>query len=317
MDTDFRFFPEQGSLNAATIDHLYYYLLAVTFVFTTLIFGAVGVFCVRYRRRPGRDVGRPVRTKISLEIAWIVIPLILALVMFFWGAGAYLPIYRAPSNALDVYVVGRQWMWKLQHAEGPSEINELHLPAGRPIRLLMTSEDVIHSFFVPAFRMKQDVLPGRYTTMSFETTRLGEYALYCAEYCGTKHSGMVGRVVVLSPSDYERWLAGGLSASSLTAKGQRLFLSLGCATCHQEAPGARGPSLLGLYGSRVFLQDGREVVADESYLRESIVDPAAKLVAGYQPLMPAFRGRVSEEELVQLVAYVRSLRRDGEGRADQ
>jgi len=198
-------------------------------------------------------------------------------------------------------------MWKLQHTEGASEINELHVPLGRPIRLTMTSQDVIHSFYVPAFRVKQDVLPGRYTTIWFEPAKLGEYHLFCAEYCGTKHSGMVGRVVVLTPADYERWLAGGLSPGSLASGGQRLFLSLGCANCHTGDAGARCPNLVHLFGSRVRLQGGDEVVADESYIRESILDPAAKIVAGYQPIMPAFRGRVSEEELIQLVAYVKSL----------
>jgi cytochrome c oxidase subunit 2 len=253
-------------------------------------------------------VGHPVKTLVALEVAWIVIPLILVLIMFFWGAIAYFPLYRPPADALDVYVVAKQWMWKLQHVEGSSEINELHIPAGRPIRLLMTSQDVIHSFYVPAFRLKQDVLPGRYTTLWFQGTRVGEYALYCAEYCGTNHSGMTGRIVVQSPADYQRWLTGGISPSSVASRGQQLFLSLQCATCHAEGPGARGPSLAGLTGSRVLLQDGREIVADESYIRESIVDPASKLVAGYQPIMPVFRGRVSEEELLQLVAYVKSLK---------
>jgi cytochrome c oxidase subunit 2 len=308
MDTDFRFFPERASANAADVDYLYFYLIAVTAVFTLLIFGLIAVFCIRFRRRPGNETGRPVRTRVLLEVAWIVIPLGLALVMFFWGASAFFPNNRAPADSLDVYVVARQWMWKLQHSEGPSEINELHVPVGRSIRLLMTSQDVIHSFYVPAFRLKQDVLPGRYTTLWFRTTRPGEFALYCAEYCGTKHSAMGGRVVVLSPEDYQRWLESGRSQSSTVARGMRLFLSLGCADCHRDAPDARGPSLTGLLGSRVLLQDGREIVADESYLRESILDPAARLVAGYQPLMPVFRGRISEEDLLYLVAYLRSLR---------
>jgi cytochrome c oxidase subunit 2 len=307
MDTGFRIFPEQASTGAAGVDHLYFYLLCVTVFFTGLIFLLVLIFCVKYRRRPGRDTGVQVKSNLLLEITWIAIPLVLVLIMFFWGVAAYFPIYRPPSDALDVYVVGRQWMWKLQHAEGASEINELHVPLGRPIRLTMTSQDVIHSFYVPAFRVKQDVLPGRYTTIWFEPAKLGEYHLFCAEYCGTKHSGMVGRVVVLTPADYERWLAGGLSPGSLASGGQRLFLSLGCANCHTGDTGARCPNLVRLFGSRVRLQGGDEVVADESYIRESILDPAAKIVAGYQPIMPAFRGRVSEEELIQLVAYVKSL----------
>lgn len=310
MDTVVRLFPEQAAANAAAVDHLYFYLLAVTGVFTALIFGLVGFCCIRYRRSPAREVGRPVRTRIALEVAWIVVPTLLVLVMFFWGANLYFPLYRPPRNSLDVFVVGKQWMWKLQHLEGPAEINELHIPVGRPVRLLMTSEDVIHSFYVPAFRLKQDVVPGRYTSLWFECSRPGEYALYCAEYCGTKHSGMIGRIVALSPTDYQQWLAGSRSPASLSGAGQRLFLSLGCADCHRDAPDARGPALAGAAGRRVLLQDGREVVADESYLRESIVDPQAKLVAGYQPIMPVYRGRVGEEDLVRLVAYVRSLSRE-------
>jgi cytochrome c oxidase subunit II len=306
MDTDFRLFPEQASSGASAIDHLYFYLLTVTTFFVALIFLCVIVFSMKYRRRPGRETGAQVRTSLRLEIVWIAVPFILVLIMFFWGASVYFPLYRSPSNALDVYVVGRQWMWKLQHAEGASEINELHVPVGRPIRLTMTSEDVIHSFFVPAFRLKQDVLPGRYSTLWFEPTRVGEYRLFCAEYCGTKHSGMVGRVVVMTPADYERWLEGSLSPGTLASGGQRLFLSLGCTTCHQSGPAARGPNLAGLYGSRVRLQDGSEIVADESYLRESILDPTAKIVSGFQPVMPSFRGRVSEEELIRLVAYLKS-----------
>jgi len=312
MDTDFRLFPEQASTGAAAVDHLYFYLLSVTTFFVGLIFLLVIVFCVKYRRRPGRETGVQVRPNLLLEIVWIAIPLVLVLIMFFWGASVYFPTYRSPSNALDVYVVGRQWMWKLQHAEGASEINELHVPVGSPIRLTMTSEDVIHSFYVPVFRIKQDVLPGRYSTIWFSPTKVGMYHLFCAEYCGTKHSGMVGRIVVLSPADYERWLAGAVSPGSLASGGQRLFLSLGCVTCHAGGPTARAPDLTGLLGSRVRLQDGEEIAADESYVRESILDPTSKVVAGFQPIMPSFRGRVSEDELIQLVAYIKSL-----GRAPQ
>jgi cytochrome c oxidase subunit 2 len=307
MDGGFRFFPEQASTTAASIDDIVFYLLAVTTVMTGLVFFLVLVFCAKYRRRPGRETGVQVKPNPWLEATWIGVPIVLVLIMFFWGASAYFPIYRAPSNSLDVYVVARQWMWKLQHAEGAPEINELHVPLGRPIRLTMTSQDVIHSFYVPAFRVKQDVLPGRYTTIWFEPKKLGEFHLFCAEYCGSKHSGMVGKIVVLPPAEYERWLSGGISQGSLASGGHRLFLSLGCANCHTEAADARCPNLVRLYGSAVRLQGGGEVTADESYIRESILDPTAKVVSGYQPIMPSFRGRVSEEELIQLVAYVKSL----------
>jgi cytochrome c oxidase subunit II len=314
VDTGFRLFPEQASTTAGSVDALYLYLVLVSTFFTILIFATVIVFVVKYRRRPGRLHATQTGNNIPLEIAWMVIPLGLCMVMFFWGAKVYFGLYRPPSDALDVYVVAKQWMWKLQHAEGASEINELHVPVGRPVRLTMTSQDVIHSFYVPAFRVKQDVLPGRYTTLWFQATRAGEFHLFCAEYCGAKHSGMTGRVVVLEEHEYQRWLSGGISQGSLAAGGHRLFLSLGCAGCHTGGPDARCPRLEGLFGTPVTLQDGSTIVADEAYVRESILDPRAKLVSGFQPLMPAFRGRLSEEDLVLLVAYVKSLGA-AEGRA--
>ena len=308
MNSEFPLFPERASSLASRVDALTLYLAIVSVFFATLIFAFVVVFAVKYRRRSDRPMAERVPASTLLEIVWMVIPLGLMLVMFFWGARLYFWTYRAPSNAMDVYVVGRQWMWKLQHAEGVSEINELHVPLGRPIRLVMTSQDVIHSFFVPAFRIKQDVLPGRYTTTWFEPTRPGEYHLFCAEYCGTKHSGMTGRVVVLEQSRYEKWLAGGLSGESLAAGGQRLFYSLGCATCHAPGSQQRGPTLDNLFGKTVRLRDGQTVVADEAYLRESILDPGVKVVAGFEPVMPVYRGTVSEEDVLKLIAYLKSLR---------
>jgi cytochrome c oxidase subunit 2 len=292
---------------AGSVDALYFYLLLVAGVFTVLIFVLVITFAIKFRRRPGRLVATQTGSNLPLEVAWMVIPLGLCMVMFFWGAKIYFRLYRPPSDALDVYVVAKQWMWKLQHAEGASEINELHVPINRPVRLTMTSQDVIHSFYVPAFRIKQDVLPGRYTTLWFQATLPGEYHLFCAEYCGTKHSGMTGRVVVLGEFEYQKWLSGGISQGSLASGGHRLFMSLGCATCHTGESDARCPRLEGLFGTDVKLQDGSTVVADEAYVRESILDPRVKVVSGFQPVMPSFRGRLSEEDLVMLVAYVKSL----------
>jgi cytochrome c oxidase subunit 2 len=211
-----------------------------------------------------------------------------------------------PAEPLEIFVVGKQWMWKIQHQEGPREINELHIPVGQPVKLTMTSEDVIHSFSVPAFRVKQDVLPGRYTTMWFEATKTGTYHLFCTEYCGTEHAGMGGSIVVMEPSDYQAWLGGG-GGESLTEAGERLFGQLGCATCHADEAGARGPALRGVYGSDVTLSTGGTVAADESYLRESILQPASKVVAGYDAIMPTYLGQVSEEGVLQLVAYIRAL----------
>jgi cytochrome c oxidase subunit 2 len=208
---------------------------------------------------------------------------------------------------MNVYVVGKQWMWKTQHLEGQREINELHVPLGRPVRLTMTSEDVIHSFFMPAFRVKFDVLPGRYTTAWFNPTKPGKYHLFCAEYCGTLHSGMIGWIYVMEPAEYERWLAGGAGGESLASSGQKLFEYLACANCHRSDKPGRCPNLIGLFGTKVQLTTGQTVTADEAYIRESILNPSAKIVAGYQNIMPTFQGQVTEEDLLQLIEYVKSL----------
>jgi cytochrome c oxidase subunit 2 len=308
MPPEFRLFPDQASSTAAEIDAVFFYVLAVCVAFTALIFISLIVFAVRYRRRTGREVPVQSRVPLWLEAVWMAIPLGLAMVMFVWGADVYVRATRAPADALDVFVVGRQWMWKLQHAEGPKEINELHVPLGRAIKVTLTSEDVIHSFYVPAFRIKMDALPGRYTSLWFRPTRAGIYHLFCAEYCGTGHSQMVGRIVVLEPRQYEIWLGGGLSGESLSASGHRLYQSLGCGTCHREGPQARGPQLEGLFGRRIRLSTGAFVTADENYLRESILDPAVKLVEGFEPIMPSYRGQISEEDLLKLIAFLKSMR---------
>ena len=221
----------------------------------------------------------------------------------------------APRGATQIYVVAKQWMWKLQHEEGQREINELHVPVGRDVEMIMTSQDVIHSFYVPAFRIKQDVLPGRYTTLWFRPTRSGTYHLFCAEYCGTQHSGMIGQVVVLEPAQYESWLSGGLASGSLASSGQSIFQQLGCATCHRSDTQGRGPNLIGLFGKPVQLEDGRAVTADENYIRESILNPSAKIVSGFKPIMPVFQGLVSEEQLNALIAYIKSLNQPPAGAA--
>jgi cytochrome c oxidase subunit II len=236
-----------------------------------------------------------------------VIPFGLTMVIFVWGAIIFFDIFSPPNDALEISIVGRQWMWKAQHPEGQSEINELHVPVRQPVKLMMTSEDVIHDFFLPAFRLKQDVLPGRYTSLWFEATKAGVFPLYCAEYCGTQHSGMIGRVVVLEPADFEKWLSGGATGMSMAELGESLFQRFGCAACHRATGTSQGPSLAGLFGKPVQLQQGITVTADENYIRESIVDPRAKIVAGYQPIMPTFKGLVSEEAILQLIAYIKSL----------
>lgn len=304
----FAFFPERASTVAGSVDALYVFLLAVSAFFSVLIAVLVIGFAVRYRRRSEDEVPQPIHGSLVLEIVWSVIPLGLAMVMFFWGASLYFQLSRPPADAEEVLAVGKQWMWKFQHREGHREINELHVPVGRAIRLVMSSEDVIHSFFVPAFRVKADVLPGRYTTAWFEATRPGRYHLFCAEFCGTEHSRMIGQVVVMEPAKYEAWLAGGATAAvAPEAAGEKLFTSLGCATCHLgDTP--RGPGLAGLVGREVKLATGETVVADADYIRESILTPQAKLVAGFQPLMPTFQGQLSEEQLLQVLAYLKTLK---------
>jgi cytochrome c oxidase subunit 2 len=303
----FRLFPEQASTFAPQVDHLLYFLLAVAVFFTVGIFTAIAYFAIRYRRRSDRELPRAVHGGLPLEIAWSVIPFGLTMVMFTWGASVYFKESRPPDNALRINVVAKQWMWKLQHMEGRREINELHIPLGRPIQLTMTSEDVIHSFYVPAFRVKQDVVPGRYSTLWFEPTKPGRFHLFCAEYCGTRHSGMTGWIEVMSPRDYEAWLGGGAPTGSLAENGQKLFEDLACGNCHKADGSGRCPTLVNLFGSTVPLTSGATVKADEAYIRESILQPAAKVVAGYQPVMPTFQGLVTEEGVLELVEYIKSL----------
>jgi len=307
----FSLFPEQASTVAGQIDAIYFFLVAVSAVFSLAIAAAIVVFAVRFRRSKERQVIPTWEGLLSLELTWTIIPFLITLVMFFWGARVFITLRTPPENALQVYVVGKQWMWKVQHVEGKREINELHVPVGRPVKLVMTSEDVIHSFFVPAFRVKQDAVPGRYTSLWFEASKAGEYHLFCAEYCGGQHSRMIGRVIAMEPAEFQRWLSGSTGTtgnpSSMVSAGQQLFEQLGCATCHQENSGARGPNLAGLFNKQVALLDGRSVVADEAYLRESILNPQAAVVAGYQPIMPTFKGLVSEEGLLQLITYIKSL----------
>jgi cytochrome c oxidase subunit 2 len=294
---------------AGRVDALYLFLVALSAFFSILIFTAVIVFAVRFRRRSESERPPAILGSVALELVWTAIPLAIVVTIFFWSADVYFKLNRVPPEAMEIYVVGKRWMWKVQHLTGQREINELHVPVGVPVRVTLTSEDVIHSFFIPAFRVKKDAVPGRYTTMWFEATRPGRYHLFCAEYCGTKHSGMIGTVTVMEPAEFQAWLSGGATGQSLAGAGQKLFQELGCATCHRPDSLARGPSLEGLFGNPVKLADGSVVTADDSYIRESIVTPSARVVAGFQPIMPTYQGLVAEEGLMQLVAYVRSLQR--------
>jgi cytochrome c oxidase subunit 2 len=310
MNKGFQFFPDQASALARHTDLLYFFLVGVSIFFTLLIFFLIYIFAVKYRRRSEEEIPRQIPGLLKLELLWSVIPFILAMTVFAWGATLYFDAYTPPRNALEFYVVGKQWMWHVQHPTGQREINEMHVPMGQPVKLTMATEDVIHSFFIPAFRVKKDVVPGRYTTMWFEATKPGEYHLFCAEYCGTKHSEMKGRVVVMEPNDYQNWLSGGASNEPLEVLGERRFQQLACHTCHVDKPDARGPSLVGIYGKPVRLQNGQTVIADETYIRESILNPNAKIAAGYRPVMPTFMGQVTELQLLEITAYIKSLAKD-------
>lgn len=302
-----QFLPDSASTSSGRVDTLYLFLVSVTIFFVSLISLLILIFVIKYRRRPDAVRARaPSHKSLGMEIAWSVIPLIIVLASFFWGASIYIDLHTPPTAATEIYVVGKQWMWKLYHPGGQREINALHVPVGRAVKLTMTSEDVIHSFFIPAFRVKQDVLPGRYTQLWFEATKPGEYHLFCAEYCGTEHSRMIGKVVVMEPLEFQDWLRSGEDTVSLAVAGRDLFEKVGCHTCHGPDSGARGPRLEGIYGRQVQLRNGTARV-DEAYLRESILKPANKIVAGFEPIMPTYQTTLSEEQVLELIAYIRSL----------
>ncbi|HXY04892.1 MAG TPA: cytochrome c oxidase subunit II [Terriglobales bacterium] len=303
---DFPLWPARASTTAGSVDALFIFLVALAGFMSIAIFIMIVVFAFKYRRRAGHRAEQ-IEGSVPLEITWSAVPLAIFLTIFVWGAVIYFRERTPPRGAEEVYVVAKQWMWKLEHEQGQREINELHVPVGRDVKLIMTSQDVIHSFYVPAFRIKQDVLPGRYTTAWFHATRPGTYHLFCAEYCGTAHSGMIGQVVVMEPAQYSGWLSGGIISGSLAATGETMFQQLGCPTCHRFDIQGRGPNLQGIFGKPVQLEEGRSVIADENYIRESILSPSAKVVSGFKPIMPTFQGLVNEEQLTALVAYVKSL----------
>jgi len=303
---DFPFYPEAASTVAPRVDAIYWTLVALSSVFGLGVAILIVFFAIRYRE--GMDVNRTklLTENLPLELSWVFIPLGLALGVFAWSAVVFADMTRPPADTLNIYVIGKQWMWQVQHPSGALEINHLHVPINQPVKLIMTSQDVIHDFYIPAFRIKHDVLPGRYTTLWFEATQTGQFHLFCAEYCGTDHSRMVGSVIVMEQLDYETWLSGD-SGLSMEAAGQQIFERRGCSSCHSGEPDARGPALAGVFGQTVALEDGRTVVADEAYILESIVQPNAKIVTGYPAIMPTYEGMISDEGLFQLVAYIKSL----------
>jgi cytochrome c oxidase subunit 2 len=302
-------FPDQASSHAGKVDALYLFLVGISTIMTVAIFLFIIYFAVKYRRRSANEVGTSSEGDPRLEAAWIIIPFVIFMAIFVWGAKVFFALTTPPRDTMEVFVVGKQWMWKFQHIDGQREINELHVPVNRDVKLIMTTEDVIHSFFVPDFRIKGDVVPGRYSSIWFKPIKPGRYHLFCAEYCGTNHSGMIGWIYAMDPADYEAWLSGGPTEGSLASSGAKLFQQLGCATCHRSDAQGRGPVLNGLFGKSVQLVGGQTVIADESYLRTCITNPNTPpvRVAGFEPIMPNFQGLVSEEQLLQLIEYIKSL----------
>jgi cytochrome c oxidase subunit 2 len=304
------FFPEGVSRYATEVDYLFLGLTIVTGLTTALLAYLIIRFCAHYRAESNVERGPPDEKTWGWEVGWTSVSLAIFIAFAVWGAHLFVRLYTPPSRPLEIFVVAKQWMWKTQHPGGEREINELHVPVDRPVRLVMSSEDVIHSFFVPALRVKQDVVPGRYETMWFQATRPGTYGILCAEYCGTDHSGMLGRVVVQTPAQYQDWLAAQKQGVSLAVEGASLFRSYGCSGCHGPAGTVRAPPLEGVFGRPVPLADGTLVTADERYIRDSILQPKSQIVASFAPVMPSFAGQISEDDLLKIMAYIKSLADD-------
>jgi cytochrome c oxidase subunit II len=310
-----RFWLPQASANAAESDYLMLALVLSALAILALVFGLMLQYMFKYRAGSGIDRGKVMKKTWRLETAWTIATLLVFFGLFLWGADLYVRLFRPPANALKIYVVGKQWMWKVEHEGGQREINALHVPVGRAVQLVMTSEDVIHDFSVPAFRIKHDVLPGRYETLWFEAISPGRYHLFCTQLCGTGHSQMIGEIVVMLKPDYENWLALNGASGTLAEQGKILFMRSGCSGCHggngaggrQAASTVPAPPLDGLYGSPVTLDDGQVVTADDGYIRDCILVPEKRRVASYPPIMPSFSGILSEDEVLKLVAYIKSL----------
>jgi cytochrome c oxidase subunit 2 len=315
-------FPEQASTTAERVDGLLLFLCAVTGSMAVLVSVLIIVFIIRYRRSATPGPTPRIAGSVPLELFWTIVPFLVFIFIFIWGADVYFSVTRPPDDAIEVYVVGKQWMWKLQHATGQREINELHVPVNRAVKLTLTSEDVIHDFGTPAFRTKIDVIPGRYTHTWYLPNRVGDYHLFCNQYCGTNHAGMIGWIHVMKEEDYDRWLNGAVppigsrADETLALKGRKLFLKMQCVTCHSRAT-QRAPLLEDLYMNTVTLSDGRKVIADDAFIRKSILEPAADVVQGWQPIMPTFKGQLAdpteepplseEEALIQLIAFIKTL----------
>src|ERR1700726_3202159 len=300
-------FPREASTIAPYADALYFFLVLITIVGIALVGSLVLGFSILYRKEKN-PVATQVEGSTLLEATWTIIPLAIFLVTFVWGALLYFRIYNPPTNAMNIYIVGKQWMWKGEHPGGQHEIHALHVPIRRAVQLTMISQDVFHSFSIPDFRVKREVIPGRYSTVWFEATTPGTYHIFCTQYCGTNHSVMIGEVTVLTPEDYQKWTQGSTSGMSLAQNGERLFASMGCNACHSGSAAARGPNLAGVYGSKLQLASGSQVLVNDAYLRDAILNPSQHITAGYAPIMPTYQGQISEDGLIDLVEYIKGLK---------
>jgi len=307
--TNFALYPPEASKIAPQMDALYFFMVLVSLIGLTIVILLVISFSIMYSKKR-HPVAVQIEGSTLLEATWTIIPLGLFLIMFVWGALIYFRVYTPPANAMNIYVVGKQWMWKIEHPGGQHEINSLHVPTGRAVQLTIISQDVFHSFSIPAFRVKREAIPGRYTTVWFEATTPGAYHLFCTQYCGTNHSAMIGEVVVMTPDDFKKWLDSSTSGASLAQNGERLFASLSCAACHNGRPDARGPDLANVYGSRLTLANGESQLADEAYIREAILNPSQHVTQGFAPIMPTYQGQISEDGVIALVEYIKSLHSD-------
>ena len=305
----FSLYPPEASTIAPQMDALYFFLVLVSLVGLTLVTLLIVSFSILYRKNRHPEAVQ-IEGSTLLEATWTIIPLGIFLVAFVWGALLYFRIYTPPANAMNIYVVGKQWMWKIEHPGGQHEINALHIPTGQPIQLTIISQDVFHSFSIPAFRVKREAIPGRYTSAWFEATKVGTYHLFCTQYCGTNHSQMIGDVVVMTPDDFKKWLAGSTSGNSLAMDGERLFSSLSCNACHNSRADARGPNLVNVYDSSLTLSTGQTVTANDAYLRQAILNPSQNITQGYAPIMPTYQGQISEEGVIALVEYIKNLHSD-------
>jgi cytochrome c oxidase subunit II len=299
--------PPAASSIAGEVDKLYYFLTGITLFFTVLIFSIIFYFMVKYRRRSGDERAADVHSSLALELAWTIIPSIICVGIFFWSSSLYVRNARPPAASTEIFVIGKQWMWHVQHPEGVREINEVHVPVGVPVKMTMTSQDVIHDFYIPAFRVKKDVLPGRYTSIWFQATEPGTYHLFCAQYCGTDHAEMIGWIYVMSSDDYATWLAGGENTEPMAQQGERIFNHYTCGYCHVADGTGRGPSLVGIFGKPEKLANGEMRMVDEDLIRRALMQPNSVPVAGFAPIMPAFQGQFTEDQILQLIAYVKSL----------